>query len=143
MSRGARIGLLALAVAVLVAGFLIARPDEEQGAAPGRQPAGGESGGGSGQAQPASPPAFTVRVRNGGPAGGEPRRLTVEQDERVRITVRSDDTTDTAHLHGYDVERELAPGRPARFSLTAKDTGIFELELHHSQQTIAELRVQP
>jgi hypothetical protein len=67
----------------------------------------------------------------------------VEKGERVRIAVRTADTTDEVHLHGYDLTRSLAPGRPARFRFVAKNTGVFEMELHHGPTQIAELRVGP
>jgi hypothetical protein len=143
LSRATRAGLVALAVAIAVVAFLLVRPaeeDETRAPADRSRPATGETG--PAEAEPAPPPRLVVRVRNGAPVGG-PRELTVKKDERAVLVVRTTDTTDEVHLHGYDITRELAPGRPARFRLVAKNTGIFEMELHHSKQQIAELRVEP
>ena len=46
-------------------------------------------------------------------------------------------------MHGYDLERPVAPDAPARFSFTADADGIFEVELHGSGAQIASLEVQP
>jgi hypothetical protein len=47
----------------------------------------------------------------------------------VVIVVRSD-VADEIHLHGYDIEKEAGPGRPARFRFKANLEGQFELESH-------------
>ena len=55
---------------------------------------------------------------------------------------------DEIHLHGYDIEREAAPGKPARFRFKADAEGAFELESHAAEHAgneplIARLLVGP
>ena len=92
-------------------------------------------------AETAQPTAFAVSIRGGTVAGGL-QRWTVGQGERVRIVVRSD-VEDSVHLHGYDIERPVAPGAPAILAFEARLAGRFELEAHHGGGQIAQLDVQP
>jgi hypothetical protein len=92
-------------------------------------------------AAPPQPAATRIRVRAGEPVGGV-ETIEVERGDRVRFTVSSDQP-DEVHVHGYDLERPVAPGAPARFSFTADADGIFEVELHGSHAQIASLEVQP
>lgn len=87
------------------------------------------------------PRSFTLAVQNGRPRGGV-KRLRVERGERVVLVVRSD-VGDHVHLHGYDVMRDVGPGKPARFRFRATLTGRFELELEDRHLLIAELEVRP
>ena len=50
----------------------------------------------------------------------------------MRIVVSSD-VPDEIHLHGYDIEKEAAPGKPARFRFKADAEGAFELESHAAE----------
>jgi plastocyanin len=87
------------------------------------------------------PAATRIRVRDGAPVGGV-TTIEVEKGDRIRFTVSSDQS-DEVHVHGYDLERPVAPDAPARFSFTADADGIFEVELHGSGAQIASLEVQP
>jgi hypothetical protein len=60
---------------------------------------------------------------------GGTKDVEVEAGETVRIVV-SADAPDEIHLHGYDITRDAAPGRPARFRFDANLEGIFEMESH-------------
>jgi hypothetical protein len=92
-------------------------------------------------AAPPQPAATRITVRGGEPVGGA-KTIEVERGDRIRFTVSSDQS-DEVHVHGYDLERPVAPGAPARFSFTADADGIFEVELHGSGARIASLEVQP
>jgi plastocyanin len=92
-------------------------------------------------AAPPQPAATRIRVRGGEPVGGV-ETIEVQRGDRIRFTVSSDQP-DEVHVHGYDLERPVAPGAPARFSFTADADGIFEVELHGSHAQIASLEVQP
>jgi hypothetical protein len=146
MSRNQRLGLVALALAVAVAAFVLARPDDED--------EGGGARTATTQAQTDSAPTATteapeprpaterVRIRGGEVVGGA-RKITVTKGELVRIEVTSD-RADEIHLHGYDITRDVAPGRPARFRLKAENEGVFELEAHDlGHVKIASLVVEP
>jgi len=91
----------------------------------------------------APPPVAILRVnvRGGSPAGGI-QRLTVQQDERVRVRVTSD-VSDHVHVHGYDLFGDVAPGSPATIQFRATLTGRFEIELEDRGTPIAELEVRP
>jgi hypothetical protein len=151
MSRGARLGLIAAAIAVAVAAFLIARPgdDDDNGngasrsaetttqAEPGleRPPVNGHGG------REPEPQVETIRVRGGRPVGGV-RKLRVEKGEEVRFVVTAD-ASEEVHVHGYDVFEDVRPGKSARVRFDADIDGIFEIELEGSHTQIAELRVEP
>ena len=87
------------------------------------------------------PRAERVRVRGGAPVGGV-ERIRAGRGETVRIAV-SADAPDEVHLHGYDIERPVGPGKTARLRFRADLEGIFELELHGSGTQIAEVEVRP
>ena len=93
-------------------------------------------------AQP-KPEVTTIRIviRGGIPQGGV-TRATVRKGRRFRIVVRSD-VADHVHLHGYDITRDVAPGKPAQIVTSATLTGVFEIELEDRGLPIAELSVTP
>jgi hypothetical protein len=82
-----------------------------------------------------------IVVRGGRPAGGI-RRVTVAKNRRVILTVRAD-VADHVHLHGYDVMRDIAPGRPGRIDFRATIPGRFEVELEDAGLQIADVTVNP
>jgi type IV secretory pathway VirB10-like protein len=72
---------------------------------------------------------------------GKVTKLRFKQGDRVRFRVRSDQP-DEIHVHGYDIEREVGP-EAVVVTFPATITGIFEIELHESEEQIAQLRVDP
>jgi hypothetical protein len=90
---------------------------------------------------PPGPTVVRVRVVGGVPQGGIVRE-TVEQEDRVVLVVTSD-VSDHVHLHGYDLTRDVAPGRVARIRFRATVPGRFEVELEDRSLQIADLTVQP
>jgi len=82
-----------------------------------------------------------VRIKGGQPVGGA-RTVEVRQGETVRL-VFSSDTAGEVHLHGYDIEKEVAPGDPARFTFKADKQGRYEVELHGPDTKLAQLDVTP
>jgi hypothetical protein len=87
------------------------------------------------------PTTVTIRVVGGVPQGGI-ARPRVKKGDRVVIVVRSD-AGESVHVHGYDVERTITPGKPARLPITATIPGRFEVELHHPDAVLAVLTVNP
>jgi FtsP/CotA-like multicopper oxidase with cupredoxin domain len=151
MSRNQRIALVVAALAVAVVAFVIANPG------------GGDDGDDTEQAAetttanttteetvaPETPaePAFTRIAIRGGEVAGGPKTITVTKGDRVRIVVTAD-AHDDMHLHGYDIEKPVEPGRPARFDFVAKLEGQFELESHVAEDAgrdpaVANLVVEP
>lgn len=95
------------------------------------------------QARPAAPAPRTVTivVEGGRPQGGI-QRPVVREGERVVLVIRAD-AGESVHLHGYDVQAAVTPGKPARIAFTADVPGRFELELHHPDALLADLEVRP
>jgi hypothetical protein len=91
--------------------------------------------------QPPPPAQARITVRGGLPVGGV-RRITVSRGRRVILSVTSD-VADHVHLHGYDVMRDVAPGRPATISFRATILGTVEAELEDRGVQIARITTQP
>lgn len=92
---------------------------------------------------PPNPPPAQVQidVRGGIPQGGV-RRVTVAKGRRVILRVTAD-APDHVHLHGYDVMRDVGPGRPAQISFRATIVGTVEAELEDSGVQIAAITAKP
>ncbi len=165
MSAVQKLLLVVASVAVLGVGFVLARSggdEEPTAAAPAAQrepeaaPVEGTSDGhargyeqaeeptATAESAPAPPrPQETARIRvRGGVAAGGIEEVRVRRGDRVRLTITADQA-DEVHLHGYDIERPVGPGQPARLRFTADAEGIFELELHGTHTQIATLEVRP
>ena len=69
-------------------------------------------------------------------------KLRFKQGDTVRFRVRSD-VADEVHVHGYDLMKDVEPGKTITFSFPAEITGIFEIELESAGKQIAQLRVDP
>jgi plastocyanin len=82
---------------------------------------------------------FDVRI-NG--RGMEPSEITVTEGDRVVLQITTDSPHEI-HLHGYGIEREVAPGEPARLSFEADLTGRFEIEDHETEEELGTLVVRP
>jgi hypothetical protein len=143
--------LIVAAAAVVAAGlFLVLRPDDDDSAAMGTTtmtattaPTITEPSVPAPPRPPAPPPSAVVRitVRDGTPVGGI-RRVTVGRGRRVTLIVSSN-VADHVHLHGYDVMRDVAPGRPARLSFRATIVGTVEVELEDRHVPLARITTQP
>jgi hypothetical protein len=146
MSAKQRIALIAVALIVAVLAFVLAQPgddedDGERATAPAQTETESGSGGSTAPAETEEPPP---------PPEPEVTRLRlrgVESGDTVRIVVISD-ASDEIHLHGYDITRNPAPGRPARFRFKADAEGSFEIESHVAEDAgkdplVARLVVQP
>ena len=140
--------LLIVAVAVVVAAglFLVLRPDDESdGAQTGTTTTASTTTPTTTlpPPPPAPPPPARVRIdiRDGRPVGGI-RRVTVGKGRRVIVIVNSD-VSDHVHLHGYDVMRDVAPGKPARLAFRATIVGTVEVELEDRGVPLATITTQP
>jgi hypothetical protein len=87
------------------------------------------------------PQTIAIVVEQGRPRGGI-QRPKIERGEKIVLVIRSD-AGEEVHVHGYDVERELTPGKALRIPITATIPGRFEVELHHPDVLLAVLEVQP
>lgn len=84
---------------------------------------------------------LVVRLKSGAPVGGV-RKLVRKKGQLLRFVVYSDRRFEL-HVHGYEIERIVAPGKPARFAFVARFEGVFEVELHPSGRPILKLVVNP
>ena len=87
------------------------------------------------------PKVVRITVVNGSPKGGIVRK-SVDKGDRVVLVVKSD-VSDHVHLHGYDVMRDVAPGKTARLRFKATIPGRFEVELEDRGVQIADITVMP
>ena len=144
--------LLIVAVAVVVAAglFLVLRPDDgDDGARTGTTTTATTNTSTTTPTTtvppppPAPPPPARVRidVRGGKPVGGI-RRVTVGKGRRVIVIVNSD-VSDHVHLHGYNVMRDVGPGKPARLAFRATIVGTVEVELEDRGVPLATITAQP
>jgi hypothetical protein len=132
MSRNQRIGLIVAAVLVAVLAFVIANP-------------GGDDEGEQASQTTATPSTDTTETQTEAPAPPkpEPTRIDIQAGEVVggpaEIHAKNGDTVviivgadaaDDIHLHGYDIEKQAEPGKPAIFRFKANLEGEFELESH-------------
>ena len=149
-----RLLLVAAAVVVAVGLFVFLRPDDDEDTSPttpttttttttpttvtDREPSVPPP-----TRPPSPPPPAQVRiiVRGGTPVGGI-RRVTVGKGRRVILIVNSD-VADHVHLLGYDVMRDVAPGKPARLAFTATIFGTVEAELEDRRVPLARITTQP
>jgi hypothetical protein len=91
--------------------------------------------------KPPRPTTIRIVVRGGRVVGGL-RRARLDLGEAAVLVVRAD-VSDHVHLHGYDIMRDVAPGRPARLRFRATIPGRFEVELEDRRLQIAQLEVRP
>ncbi|WP_210748735.1 hypothetical protein [Actinomadura latina] len=134
-AMGARIIAGALAAAVTLAAAGCGEP------APAAPPGTPGTAAPSGSATPTGARVVRIAVTvTGGKARTAHRRVKVPRGAAVEITVTGD-TADEFHLHGYDRELKITPGRPATLRFTADTPGVFEAELHHSGARAFELQV--
>jgi hypothetical protein len=148
-SNAARAGLAVALVALAVVLFVVLRDDGSDGEAPrSAQTQGTTTSGGGGKPEsggrPETPPVPAIVVRDGAPVGG-PTELDVTSGDVVRFTVSADEAGDV-HVHGYEIERPVQPGKKVSIVFPAGIEGGYEIEFH-SHTTgdipIAELAVNP
>jgi hypothetical protein len=82
-----------------------------------------------------------ITIVQGQPAGGV-QELEFTAGEEVRFEVESD-IAEHVHVHGYDVMKDVEPGKTVVVSFPADIEGVFEVELEDSAVQIAELTVNP
>ena len=135
MSRNQRIGLIVAAVLVAVLAFVIASPGGDDDGDTASQTTATTSTESTDTTEtqteapaPPKPEATRIDIRGGEVAGG-PAEINAKNGDTVVIVV-SADAPDDIHLHGYDIEKPVEPGKPARFRFKANLEGEFEIESH-------------
>lgn len=74
--------------------------------------------------------------------GGKVTKLRVTEGDTVSFRVVSD-VPEEVHVHGYDIAKDLEPGKVVTVSFKGDITGIFEIEYEHAGEQIGQLRVDP
>lgn len=82
---------------------------------------------------------FDVSVED---SGMSPDEIEVTDGDRVTLRLTSDAPLEL-HLHGYDLETEVAPDEPADLSFVADLTGRFGIEDHEKETELGVLLVRP
>jgi hypothetical protein len=71
---------------------------------------------------------FDLRIA-GGSVPADMRLVRVTQGDSVKLRWTADRAT-ILHLHGYDIELAVEPGRAAEMAFTAHATGRFPVSVH-------------
>ena len=75
------------------------------------------------------------------------RTIRVKQGDQVQLNWKTDEKA-VLHLHGYDIETNVARGKPASMKFTAKATGRFPVTSHgfgdgHGHSALIYIEVLP
>jgi FtsP/CotA-like multicopper oxidase with cupredoxin domain len=75
------------------------------------------------------------------------RTIRVKQGDQVQLNWKTDEKA-VLHLHGYDIETNVARGKPASMKFTAKATGRFPVTSHgfgdgHGHSALIYIEVHP
>lgn len=89
-----------------------------------------------------------IAIKQGKVVGAKSARVT--QGDTVVLRWTSDRPMEL-HLHGYDVEAKVAPGKPAEMKVDARASGRFPVEVHtddkskggHGHAALFHLEVYP
>lgn len=92
---------------------------------------------------------FELRIANGR-VPPDMRLIRVTQGDNIRLRWTSDRPI-TLHLHGYDIETRVEPGKAADMVLTARAAGRFPVEEHkpnsrghsHGEAPLVRIEVRP
>ncbi len=91
---------------------------------------------------------FELKIE-AGKVAPDKRTLRVTQGDTVRLRWTTGART-VVHLHGYDIENEVVPGRVTEFHFRAHATGRFPVNVHrqgsgssHHGPALAVLEVHP
>ncbi len=145
MSRIHRIGVVLIALVAVVAAFVLLQPSEDPQATATAAKAGAPV-----TTSVVAAPTTTTTRQAAAPApapaplltAGKVRKISVTHGDTVRFRVRSS-VAEEVHVHGYDLKKDIEPGRTATMSFRATAEGVFEIEFEHSGTQIASLRVAP
>lgn len=83
--------------------------------------------------------AFEVEISED---GMEPENISVHEGDRVTLSFTANSPVEV-HVHGYDIEQEIEPGKSERLSFEAEQTGRFPIEDHGTEEELGVLIVEP
>ena len=78
--------------------------------------------------------SFELRIENGRLVGNL-KAVRVKRDETVELIWSADRRT-VLHLHGYDIEVTVDPGKTQIMAFRAHATGRFPIETHGGRHTV-------
>lgn len=67
----------------------------------------------------------------GGKLKGDKNVVRLKQGDKVKLNLMADQTTEI-HLHGYDIEKTVSPGRAVVMEFQARVAGRFPVTVHGS-----------
>ena len=143
MSRGQRLTYLGIAAVIAVVAVIVLAgggDDSDEGtksAATATPTATADTGGATAEEETPTPTPEPVLLK-----AGSAKALNYKQGETVRFRVVNDEAEEV-HVHGYNIKKELEPGKEATVSFKATIAGIFEIELERSGTPLAQLKVVP
>ncbi len=88
---------------------------------------------------PAGPVQIDIQV---GIDSGPNRVEIIAKGSAVQINLTDPAAAQEYHLHGYDIEQQVAKGETATLNFTADQTGTFEIESHETSQVLAVIQVR-
>jgi hypothetical protein len=100
--------------------------------------------GGAGSATGASSTGSVKRLSvtvSGTTVTPAPAQVDLPLGSTLELVVTSDHD-DELHAHGFEAEAALKAGVPATLRLTAKETGVFEVETHEPALTLLTVAVR-
>lgn len=72
----------------------------------------------------------------------DPSEIAVREGDNVTFRFSSERLVEM-HVHGYNLEEEIAPGEPTTLSFEADETGRFGIEDHETGEELGTLVVAP
>jgi hypothetical protein len=154
MTAKSRATLLVASIVVLVAAFVLLRPSDDkpdtatqtsEQTTPATTETPTAAATEDGASTPTPTPTPTPRPTvDPGPllTSAKVTKIRVDKGDTVRFRARSS-KGDEIHVHGYDLSKEVPPGKTVAMSFKANIDGIFEIEFENSGVEIAQLRVDP
>ena len=147
MSRAQRFTFLGIAVVIAVVAVILLADSSEDDSTPPASNAGATATATPTSEQPEASPGEETPTPTPKPQpplldGSKVVKLEFKEGDTVRFRVTSD-TPEEVHIHGYDIAKDLEPGKVTTVSFPADITGIFEIEYEGQGKQIAELRVDP
>ena len=148
MSNPQRAVLLALAAVIAVLAIVILPGDDNdnetatEAAQITETQAPAETTAGAAPTETTTTPAPKPKPKPPLLTAGKVRELEYEKGDTVRFRVRASEPEEV-HVHGYDLSKDVQPGKTTTMTFKAEIEGIFEIELEHSGTEIASLKVEP
>jgi hypothetical protein len=100
-----------------------------------------ESASASPTTSPTGPAEVAIEVTLvDGTVSPPPSRVAVALGSPVALTVSSD-VADEIHVHGYELEEQVAAGESVTIRFTADEAGLFEVETHETEKLLLQLQV--